>query len=263
MNKLLSLIETPIGKGGFGVVHKGLLHSNKRHVAIKTIENNYRAHREIEILQAIQMPCIVQIPRLYHVVEEVENCHLVMEYIKGGNLIQYAGKKLPEPVVKGIARDVLKCLSVCHEKNIMYGDMKLANIVATQPILDMKTLGESLVKVVDYGSAHYCQDEPFTRQFGTPMYMAPEIFMRHFEKPADIWALGICLYILLTGRYPYPVNVGKVTYDELAHVILHEEITKDSAIPKNAWTFIKSLLCEFPHERPTALEALNDTWLTN
>lgn len=260
MNKLLSLIDTPIGKGGFGVVHKGLLHSNKTHVAIKTITNNYRAHREIEILKAVQTPSIIQIPRLYHVVEEVENCHLVMEYIKGGNLIQYAGTRLPEKIVKEIARDVLKCLFVCHEKNIMYGDMKLANIVATQTTLEDKGIG-SLVKVVDYGSAHYCQEEPFTRQFGTPMYMAPEIFMRHFEKPADIWALGICLYILLTGKYPYPVNVNKVTFEELSYVILHEEIIKDPIMSKNAWNFIKNLLAEFPHERPTALEALNDKWL--
>ena len=261
LHRLVKVESTPIGRGGFGTVYKGVLVRNGIHVAVKTVHNDHRAHREMDILQSLQSPRGV-IPKLYYTIEEEEECHLVMEYIGGRDMSYWVHRSLPEYVVVHIVRNLLQCLKTCHTNNIMYGDMKLANIVATQSLTLPCERDRTLVKVVDYGSAHRYMGTNFTRPFGTYTFMAPEMFLHNFGLAADMWALGMCTYILTTGMYPYTLDKKNITKEHIADRILNESISFHTIpVSESCQDFLKGLLEEEPEKRMTVDEALEHPWI--
>lgn len=261
LHRLVKVEPTPIGRGGFGTVYRGVLVKNNVPVVVKTVRNDFRAYREMDILQSLQYSNNI-IPKLYYTLEDKDQCHLVMEHVIGGDLTRWVAHKLSEPTVAHIVRNLLQCLKTCHTNNILYGDMKLANIVATQSLTLPCEPNRPLVKVVDYGSAHRYTGSNFTKPFGTYVFMAPEMFLQNFGLEADIWALGICTYILLTGYYPYSVNLKNVTKDHIADIILNETISFNTLpVSEMCQDFLKGLLREEPEKRMTAHEALNHPWM--
>lgn len=263
LQRLVKVESTPIGRGGFGTVYKGVLVRNGVHVAVKTVRNDHRAHREMDILQSLQSltPHSV-IPKLYYTIEQEEHCHMVMEYIGGRDMTYWVQHQLPESVIIHIIRNLLQCLKTCHANNIMYGDMKLANIVATQSLTLPCERDRALVKVVDYGSAHRFLGKNFTRPFGTYTFMAPEMFLHNFGLAADMWALGICTYILTTGMYPYTLDKKNITKEHIADRILNESISFHTIpVSESCQDFLKCLLEEEPEKRMSADEAIKHPWI--
>ena len=85
-----------------------------------------------------------------------------------------------------------------HENNIIHRDLKLENI-----LIDTSNLN---IKLIDFGFAIKISNQKKLTIFcGTPSYMCPEIVKKieYFGKPADIWALGILLYVMLYGKFPF------------------------------------------------------------
>jgi serine/threonine protein kinase len=261
LQRLVSVDPTPIGRGGFGVVYKGSLVKNSLPVAVKTIPNDHRAHREMDILESLQYSNKI-IPKLYYNIEDGDQCHLVMEYIGGRDMNYWVQKKLPENVISQVIRNILQCLKTCHTNNIIYGDLKLTNIVATQSLMIPCERDRALVKVVDYGSAHRFMGKNFTKPFGTYTFMAPEMFLHNFGLEVDMWALGICTYILTTGMYPYTLDKKHMTKEHIADRILNESISFHTIpVSESCQDFLKGLLEEDPEKRMTVDEALDHPWI--
>ena len=102
---------------------------------------------------------------------------------------------IAERKVKVIFRQILQGIQHCHESRICHRDIKLENI-----LID----GEEQVRLIDFGFSSKCGER--LRNFcGTPPYMAPEITAKlpYFGEPADMWALGILLYLMLYGKFPF------------------------------------------------------------
>lgn len=93
-----------------------------------------------------------------------------------------------------------------HMQGIIHRDIKLENILVDQrENVDTKKL-EPVVKLIDFGLAMRAEKNPPMKDFcGTPNYVAPEILSgEEYEgKPADCWALGVVLYLMLVGRFPF------------------------------------------------------------
>src|SRR5689334_3159288 len=127
--------------------------------------------------------------------------HLVMEYVGNTSLQSYlkskATRRVEEPEAKKLFRQLCQGISYCHSKNIVHRDIKLENIL----------LDENLnVKIIDFGfSLSTPLEKTLTVFCGTPSYMSPEIVSKHQYRggPSDVWALGIVLYALLSGRFPF------------------------------------------------------------
>lgn len=108
---------------------------------------------------------------------------------------------ISEPEAKWIFRQLIYGIEYLHSRNIAHRDIKLENIIFEKSL--------TKVKLVDFGFATCLreQGEKIKIFCGTPTYMAPEIVSKEHSgyaaPPADVWALGVVLYLLLSGRFPF------------------------------------------------------------
>lgn len=101
----------------------------------------------------------------------------------------------------------MSALKYCHIRNITHRDIKLENILLSE---DHRQL-----KLIDFGFSTCIPNEKKIKIFcGTPSYMAPEIVnkIEYSGPPADIWALGVLLYALLNGRFPFKGRTDEELY---------------------------------------------------
>jgi tRNA A-37 threonylcarbamoyl transferase component Bud32 len=208
----LEIIEL-VGRGGMGFVYKARQRSLDRLVAVKLFPRDAyedpsfaeRFANEARILANLSHPNIVA---AYEFGESRSYCHLVMELIAGQSLRQRieAGPML-QPEALDIARQVCDALEYAHSRGVIHRDIKPENI-----LLEARPGGSSpRVRVADFGLAKLVQrrssDFSMTapnRLMGTPDYMAPEQRQKpgEVDARADVYALGVVLYEMLTGQLP-------------------------------------------------------------
>ncbi|AEJ61720.1 serine/threonine protein kinase [Spirochaeta thermophila DSM 6578] len=208
--KVISLLA----RGGMGAVYKALHPVLKRHVVIKKLalkgrkEVIERFKREAKILLDCKDQRIVH---MYDYFTEGRSHYIVMEFVDGmavDVLIKHR-RYLPAPLALYILREVCYALKYAHDRGIVHRDIKPANILISK---------EGEVKLTDFGIAAIESDEEedLTREgmtLGTPSYMPPEQFKdaKHVDKRADIYALGVMLYEMVTGKRPFPGNFAPET----------------------------------------------------
>jgi serine/threonine-protein kinase len=203
------IIESQLGKGAMGTVYLGRDSKIGRKVAIKTLPFNqefeghdleevkWRFYREAEASGRLDHNNIITI---YDVGEEHDLAYIAMDYAHGMSLDKYCtkDKKLPIVIVARIGQKIANALAYAHRKSVVHRDVKPANIIYD---------GESgSLKITDFGIASLIDDNK-TRTgtlLGTPSYMSPEqVAGEKVDGRADIYALGVSLYQLLTGKLPF------------------------------------------------------------
>ena len=195
-----------VAKGGMGVVYKAIHPSLKRYVVIKKMTarnksgNAERFKKEAQILLDLQSPYIVH---LFDYFTEAGFRYMVEELVDGAALDKLLNKEtaLPVPLAMLIMQDSAFALKYAHSKDIVHRDIKPGNILISKR-------GE--IKLADFGIASdSAEGDNITKSgvaLGTPAYMPPEQFENSagVDQRADIYALGIMLYEMVTGSKPYP-----------------------------------------------------------
>ena len=202
-------IEKELGKGAMGVVYLGKDPKIGRVVAIKTmalsqefegdelVEIKERFFREAETAGRLTHPNIVT---MYDAGEEHDLAYIAMEFLKGKDLAPYTkpDNLLALPVALSIVARVAEALGYAHKNNVVYRDIKPANVMY-DPESDS-------VKVTDFGIARIT-DSSKTKTgmvLGTPSYMSPEqLSGKKVEGLSDMFSLGVTLYQLACGRLPF------------------------------------------------------------
>ena len=160
---------------------------------IRDPERLARFRGEVSIARQISHPNIC---RVYDIAEHDGQPFLTMEYIDGENLATLLKKvgRLPEERGIEIARQLCLGLAAAHEREVLHRDLKPANIM-----LD----GRGQVRILDFGLA-VAADQPTDVRSGTPLYQAPEqIAGKEVSVRSDLFALGLLLYELFTGKRAY------------------------------------------------------------
>ena len=250
-------IVAPIGAGGMGEVYRARDAKLARDVAIKILPASFasdpdrmaRFEREAKVLASLNHPNIAHIYGL----EDADGTRgLVMELIPGTTLAERIEKgPLPLEEALSIANEIAIALEYAHEHGIVHRDLKPANIKVTD---------DGGAKVLDFGLAKALDDAPAhddiansptltmgaTRAgviLGTAAYMSPEQAKgKSADRRADIWAFGVVLFEMLSGKRLYS---GETAPETLAHVI-----TKDPD-----WNFL-------PARTPNAIRHLLERCLT-
>ncbi|EGV63102.1 hypothetical protein PSN45_004632 [Yamadazyma tenuis] len=192
-----------VGKGGFGVVYRGLIKTTNEEVAIKQIdlENDqtdlYEINKEIQIISECRLP---QITRFMGCFVKNYKLWVIMEFVNGGSLFEllFPGPVQDEKIISIIAKEILIALEYLHNQGKIHRDLKSQNIL-------LSSSGE--VKLTDFGVSTQLSSN-FSRRnttVGTPYWMAPEVILNNnggHNSKADMWSLGCCLYELFQGKPP-------------------------------------------------------------
>lgn len=230
-----------LGRGGMGIVYKAYHAQLNRIVALKILltgtlaseKSIARFLREIEVMAKLQHPNILQI---YDSGREKDELYFAMEYVEGASLSSQASElTLREKLT--IMQQTLEALDYAHQQGILHRDLKLDNILLTQ---------EGYPKIADFGLAKEKNEEKekLTASgilLGTAPYMAPEQAKGNthaIDAQTDIYAMGVCLYVLLTNHYPFEAK----TLPQLLHKIIHELPTDPSAYSSVLHPDLKAIL---------------------
>ena len=151
----------------------------------------------------LQHPAII---KLYNLFKNNNNYYVVMEYCKGGSIIEILGKlkSKSQKIMIDIMRQVLSALSYLHSMNIIHRDMKLDNIVFVGNTEDLENISFK-IRIIDFGTAvqtkyKVTKNYPIT---GTYSYMAPEVLDKILNEKSDIWSAAVIMIVLLTGTRPF------------------------------------------------------------
>lgn len=251
-----------IGTGAYASVKSAVLKSDGKKVALKTYEK-YRltdpskkknVGREIEILKKLEHPNVV---RIFDVIETPKQLHLVLEFVPGGSLgamlKKRQNRRLEEFECKGLFRQLVAAIEYIHSQKVTHRDLKLENLLLEN---------ESVIKIIDFGFSTCFSHEKKVKLFcGTPTYMAPEIVSRkeYSGPPADIWALGILLYVMLSGCFPFKAPTDRELFKKIEKGIF----SIPSHVSAGARGLIHKILTVDPNSRPKASDIIMDSWLND
>ena len=201
-------VVSRVGRGGMGTVYKAVDETLQREVAIKSLNADLS---DAEVLKRFRAEAITlarlnhpNIATLFELTEHEGQLLMVMELVQGETFDKVAERE-PLSVARAVelCSQVLDALSHAHKAGIVHRDLKPANLMLAD---------SGAVKVMDFGLARMQGTEHLTNDgfmIGTPAYMSPEqVAGAEVDGRADLYAMGVVFYRLLTGQLPFKADSG-------------------------------------------------------
>ena len=270
-----------IAQGGFAEVFKARdLFTSNRLVALKiykegvskgttgghTIQRKYSLEKEFDRIDGLSHTNLIKFFGLEYLEHKDHMSRtsnypvLIMEYAGEGTLKDLSPEKCSSAEIIRIIKEIIKGTSYLHSQGIIHRDLKPGNILFTK---DRR--GRLVPKITDFGISRDIIDDKtvemsMTEGLGTPHYMAPEQFYKRkfglnceVSNRTDIWAIGVLIYKLLTGKLPFG-NDSK-DYETIRDEIVDKEVDLKE-VPKNFKQIIKACLQKKAIDRPETATAL-------
>jgi hypothetical protein len=251
-------VSALLGSGGMGAVYRAEHMELKKTVALKVLNQEMASHREaaLRFEREAMVSAQIQHPNVVSATDSGRlpdgSLYLVLEYVSGRSLrdlVNDEGRLSPARAL-AIGAQIAEALGAAHRAQVVHRDLKPGNIM-------LLTEGDNpeFVKVLDFGLARVAGDsapgEPLTRTgsvFGTPEYMSPEQARGEVvDHRADLYALGVILYELLSGKQPF------IAPELVAILIKHIQEPPPPLpgdVPAPIAQYVMSLLDKEPSRRP-------------
>ena len=229
----------------------------KKEVIIKKISKKEDWRSELRILKILKHSNASHLLTYLDFYENYRFAYIVTSYFNGFDLFEHIDINVPysEHNAKELFMKMMQCTLECHKldiahldikcENYIYKDRKLILIDFGHAELMSSNLPKELIKtkyVIKKGSSNY----------GTCFYLAPEGYHRFYSMYSDIWSLGICFYLLLTGEYPFAGDD-----DEYSSNVYKGLIHFSTKVPDDALYIIKWCLNYDPRLRPTIYQLMD------
>jgi tetratricopeptide (TPR) repeat protein len=239
-------------------IYKAWQESLDRFVAVKVLAHPQdeqfatRFKLEARILARLHHPNIVSI---YDSGEERGLLFIVTQYIDSEVMLnEMVGQPMDPARALALVAQVLRALDHAHSKGVVHRNVKPANILLALPTWPMLA-GFDIAKLVDQRA----QDQ-LTRHgmiIGTPAYMSPEqVFGLKVDARSDVYATGVLLYELLTGRVPFQEDTPQATLNKHAYELPPPARALNPSLPPDVEPLLSRALAKEPHHRyGTASEA--------
>lgn len=273
-----------IGEGSYGNVHSAtvMCERKKRQVAVKIFtldcpQGNEEGKKrltsfsaECAMLSRLEHPHIV---RMHECFRAEQSLHLILEVCRGGELyawlvtrIKQAGSGgIPEADVKQVLRQMLWAVAYLHALRIVHRDIKPENFLLYGA---QDSMQDTVIKLCDFGTAtQLTEKRPRSMvNIGTLSYTAPEVYEhKGAELPADMWSVGVVVYVMLTGTNPF--RAGK---DQTRQATVQKIKAGNFATQRASWQsvcedgqdLVKKLLVLDEKTRLTCPKALEHIWLS-
>lgn len=253
-----------LGTGAFSTVREGYQRSNRDVAfAVKCVNRKKLSEEdeaalldEVDILKEMNH---VHIIRLYDFFTEPSTYYLVMEQMSGGELFDRIVAKAyyNEKEARDTCKILLEAVGYMHQNHVAHRDLKPENLLL------LSKDDDSAVKIADFGFAKKVHEEnSLTTQCGTPGYVAPEILEgTPYDQRADMWSVGVILYILLGGYPPFIESTQRDLFRKIrrGEYEFHEEYW--GTVSAEAKELISSLLTVKASNRLDAEQALQNSWI--
>mmetsp|Transcript_76031 Transcript_76031/g.181856 ORF Transcript_76031/g.181856 Transcript_76031/m.181856 type:complete len:765 (-) Transcript_76031:159-2453(-) len=245
-----------LGEGAFGVVSVCKKRATGEEFAVKMVdkvETPVEAiKKEADMLQSMDHPNIVKFHGVYY-----ERCFvcIVMDKLDGGDLVEGLQRHLKERGqincldVVHVAYQMAASIHYLHLRNVVHRDVKGDNY-----LMDRKLMTDNQCKIVltDFGTAcHASTTDRLSSGVGTKIFWPPEFFDRDYGQKVDVWAMGVIMYGLVSGRFPFrdenDVRNKEVRIPKRVHPVCEE--------------FIRKMLEKPEKTRMSASDVMNHPWI--
>lgn len=248
-------IVAPLGEGGMAAVYKAYQPGMERNVALKILPRHLAAdpefygrfEQEARLIANLQH---VHILPVHDFGEQDGYTYIAMPFIETGTLADLiVGEPLPLKQIHSVTRQVGEALGYAHQRGLIHRDVKPSNILIDEA-------GNCLL--TDFGIAKIVESSvEFTRTgaiIGTPAYMSPEqIKGEAVDGRSDLYALGIVLFEMATGRAPYKAETPPAIFVKHLHDPLPMPRAMNSDIPQEVELVILKCLAKDPEDRYSTL----------
>jgi serine/threonine protein kinase len=252
-------IARVLGTGGMGVVYEAEDTRLGRTVALKALAPQYtadagrreRLRREARAAATLNHPAIATV----HAFEEIDaDVFIVSEFVPGETLRDELAQGALAPIrVRDTGTAIARGLAAAHARGIVHRDLKPENVMRTP---------EGSIKILDFGLARFrdaAAGPALTgddAMLGTPAYMSPEQIRREpLDARSDLFALGVLLHELLTGRHPFPAPDPAA---QLARILEADPAPLPDVVPPALASVVRRCLRKHPAERPESAQAVID-----
>lgn len=260
MSDFYHLEPKVVGSGMSGQVYLATNIKDQSKSAVKSFKKKGLAQRkrnelksEVEIYLALDHPHIARLEKVFETDDEL---YLVMEFMAGGELYDRlsAKKQYTEEAAATTTYQMLLAVAYLHAHQIAHRDLKLENFLYEAKDTDH-------LKLIDFGFAKFREhDTKMSQACGSVHYVAPEVLAHSYTERADLWSLGVIVYMLLTGSPPFhgpddevlkKIKAGKPHWS-----------SRFNRLSEPSKRFVKELLVVSPEKRMPAEKALQHEWIT-
>lgn len=261
-------IFEPIGVGTTSVVYRAVRKSNGEDVALKILRTSDDDERgdfvrnEYNLLKQLAHPHIIRVFD-FHPASDGRST-LVMELFKGASL-QQAVKRTPgghfsELVARHLALQLLSAIDFLHQRRILHRDVKVQNVLVSE---DLQCL-----KLIDFNTAHHLAAGRALTMTGTRQFAPPEVIMGESpSESSDVWSSGLCLYFMLSGKFPHHSEQCPSLEDFATSVVASRTVSLSGPEWLSVSDACKHVLLRFLEvdkaRRPAAMTLLQDPWFSN
>lgn len=246
-----------LGQGAFGVVYACKPLNKELDCAVKMVDKVEtpvdKIKEEADMLQKMDHPNVI---KCHDVIYEKCFVCIVMDRLRGGDLIMgmqehWKSKgKIPVMSTVHITAQMTSSLHYLHKQSIIHRDVKGDNFLCDRPNV-VNT--DTRIVLTDFGTSIPCAvDERLHEKCGTKLYWAPEFYKLDYSLKVDLWAMGIVMYGLLNGKFPFR--------DE--RDVLSKQVTVPKGTPKECVDFLMSVLCRKEADRADSTKCMQAPWIS-
>jgi serine/threonine protein kinase len=164
---------------------------------------NAKIEKEARILKRLSDHSCV--PKFREIIEEKNKTILIQEFVFGKELIEVIERELEDKEVESIIMQLADVVAHAHDFEIIHRDIKPGNIMVRP---------DGTIKLLDFGVAKELKGKTFSETVtGSRPYMSPEQIMGKSQRRSDVWAIGVVMYVLYTGMFPFYHEVEKILMD--------------------------------------------------
>ena len=164
---------------------------------------NAKIEKEARILKRLSKhPCV---PKFREIIEEKNKTILIQEFVIGKTLYEVIERELSNKEVESIVIQLVDVVAYAHDLEIIHRDIKPGNVMVRP---------DGTITLLDFGVAKELKGKTISETVtGSRPYMSPEQIMGKSQRRSDVWAIGVLMYILYTGMFPFYHEVEKILMD--------------------------------------------------